>query len=77
MASEYLKWKYRDVKPEEKRELTPAEKRANWWHYHKWHVALGAVLLLAAGSILWHVLGVGQPHPDKPGGIARCTDQIA
>ena len=51
MASEYLKWKYRDVKPEEKRELTPAEKRKNWWHYHKWHVALAALLLAIAADI--------------------------
>ncbi len=64
MASEYLKWKYRDVKPEEKRELTPAEKRANWWHYHKWHIAIAAVLVLSVGSILWHVLGVGEAKPD-------------
>lgn len=64
MASEYLKWKYRDVKPEEKRELTPAEKRANWWDYHKLHLALGAVLLLALGSIAWRVLGVGETAPD-------------
>ncbi len=64
MASEYLKWKYRDVKPDVPRELTPKEKRANWWHYHKWHVLLGAVLLLAAGNILYHVLGIGQVKPD-------------
>ena len=30
MAGEYFRWKYRDVKPEEKRELTKAEKRASW-----------------------------------------------
>ena len=64
MASEYLKWKYRDVKPEEKRELTPAEKWANWWDYHKWHLALGLILLLALGSIAWHVLGMGEADPD-------------
>ena len=37
MASEYWKWKFKDVRPEEKRELTPEEKRKNWWHYHRWH----------------------------------------
>ena len=28
MASEYLKWKYRDVKPDQTVELTPRQKRA-------------------------------------------------
>ena len=64
MASEYLKWKYRDVKPEEHRELTPAEKRKNWWHYHKWHVIIGAVLLGIAVDLLLHALEIGQIKPD-------------
>ena len=64
MASEYLKKKYQDVKPEPKIQLTPAQKRKNWWHYHKWHVLLAALLLLAAGDILRHVLGIGQIRPD-------------
>ena len=64
MASEYLKWKYRDVKPDEPIQYTPAEKRRNWWHYHKWHVAVGVVLALAVGNILYHVLGIGQVRPD-------------
>ncbi len=64
MASEYLKWKYRDVKPEEKRELTPREKRANWWHYHKWHVGIGVILALSVGSICWSALGIGKVKPD-------------
>lgn len=61
MASEYLKWKYRDVEPDEKRELTPEEKRKNWWYYHKWHVAIGVVLLSILGSIVWNAL-----HQVKP-----------
>ena len=64
MASEYLKWKYRDVKPDEPIEYTAAEKRRNWWHYHKWYIAAGAVLLLAAGSIRYHALGIGHSAPD-------------
>lgn len=64
MASEYLKWKYRDVQPDAPIELTPAQKRANWWHYHKWQIILGAVLLLCLGDILLHALGVGQIRPD-------------
>ena len=64
MASEYLKWKYRDVQPWERRELTPAEKRRNWWHYHKWHVVIGVVLLGIAVDLAVHALGIGQVKPD-------------
>ena len=64
MASEYLKWKYRDVKPREKKELTPAEKRKTWWYYHKWRLAAGIVLALAGAGIIRQVLGVGRVEPD-------------
>ena len=29
-----------DLVPEKTRELTPAEARANWWHYHWYYVVL-------------------------------------
>lgn len=61
MASEYLKKKYKDVKPDEKRELTPAEKRRNWWDYHKWHVVIAFVLLAILVSNVWSAL-----HQVKP-----------
>ena len=64
MASEYLKWKYRDEKPEERRALTPKEKRKNWWHYRKWHAVLGAALAGMALSLVCNILGVGQVKPD-------------
>ena len=64
MASEYLKRKYRDVKPDEKVELTPAEKRKNWWYYNKWYVAAGVLLVLAAANLIWNWLGRGEPTPD-------------
>lgn len=64
MASEYLKWKYKDVKPREKVELTPAEKRKNWWHYHKWHILIGAVLVIIGGNLIYSALGIGQIRPD-------------
>ena len=64
MASEYLKWKYRDEKPREKRELTPAEKRKNWWYYHKWHVVGGAALVFLAAALLYQMLGIGEIRPD-------------
>ena len=65
MASEYLKWKYRDVRPDEPPPpLTPKERVANWWHYHKWHMAIGAALLFALLDIGLHVAGFGREAPD-------------
>lgn len=65
MASEYLKWKYRDVKPDEPpRELTKKEKAANWFYYYKWWLLAGAVLIAILGSILWNALGIGKVRPD-------------
>ncbi len=64
MASEYLKSKYRDIRPDKPVELTPEQKRANWWHYHKWHVLLGAGLLLVTGYLLARALGFGEVKPD-------------
>ena len=64
MASEYYKWKYRDVKPEEKRELTAAEKRKNWWDYHKWMVAAGVGAAALLVVLICSALGIGQTKPD-------------
>ena len=65
MASEYLKWKYRDVKPDEPPPpLTRKERLVNWWLYHKWHVAIGAVLLFALLDIGLRVAGFGREEPD-------------
>ena len=64
MASEYLKWKARNEKPREKTVLTPAEKRANWWDYHKWHVGIGIVLLLIMFDLAKSALHIGEPQYD-------------
>ena len=64
MAGEYYRWLARDVKPEEKRELTPEEKRRNWWHYHKWHVVIGVVVLLLAVNLGMDVLTDYMSAPD-------------
>lgn len=84
MASEYLKWKYRDERREEQAELTPAEKRKNWWHYHKWHVVLGVVLVGIGVNLAARALGLGQVRPDYqvayvgtdplPGGTAAAIE---
>lgn len=62
MASEYLKWKYRDVQPDAPVERTKKQRRQNWWHYHKWHVGIGVLAAAIAGNLAWHVLT--QVHPD-------------
>ena len=41
-----------DLVPEKTRELTPAEARANWWHYHWYYVVLIAAAVLAVGSLM-------------------------
>ena len=61
MASEYLKKKYRDVKPDAPLELTKTEKWKNWWHYYKWHVGIALVLLAITGSIMWNTLSRAEP----------------
>lgn len=39
--------------PREMPAMTPAQRRANWWHYHWFWVLLGLAALLAAGRIAW------------------------
>lgn len=62
MASEYLKWKYRDVKPEKPASMTATQRRKNWWYYHKWHVLAAVVVLLIAADWAWNILS--QVRPD-------------
>lgn len=65
MASEYLLKKAREsYVPEEVRELTPAEKRRNWWHYYKWHVIIGTILVLCLANILGNAFGIWKVKPD-------------
>lgn len=67
MASEYMKWKSRDVTPvttEEEEELTPEEKRKNWWYYHKWHLIIGVIALIALVHFLYDIFGIGEIKPD-------------
>ncbi len=62
MASEYLKWKYRDVQPDKPVELTKKQRRQNWWHYHKWYVGIGVAAALIAANLIWHA--ATQVYPD-------------
>lgn len=71
MASEYLKKKYQDVKPDEKVELTAAQKRANWWYYHKGWVLLGAILAIGSFFLIRDIFF--RPVPDYQVGIVTKT----
>lgn len=64
MASEYLKKKYQDVKPDKPRELTKEEKRKNWWYYNKWYIVAAVAGVLIAADLVWGFLGRGEPAPD-------------
>ena len=64
MASEYLKWKSRDVQPDAPLVLTKKQKVFNWWHYHKWFVIGGAVLLGITLYLIGNALGIGKTQPD-------------
>ena len=61
MASEYLKWKYRDVQPDAPVERTKKQRRQTWWHYHKWHVGIGVLAVAIVGNLAWHILTQVQP----------------
>ena len=64
MAGEYVRWLARDVKPEQKRELTREEKRRNWWDYNKWYVLAGIAALILAANLLHTVLHAAENRPD-------------
>lgn len=64
MAGEYYRYLARDVKPQEKRELTPREKRQNWWHYHKWHLVIGLVCAAMLASVVSGAVRNKRNEPD-------------
>lgn len=65
MASEYLLKLAREQElPEKKRELTPKEKRQNWWHYHKGYVLAGVAVALFMAAVIRDVFFDRAPEPD-------------
>ena len=64
MAGEYVRWLARDVKPAEKKELTPEEKRRNWWAYHRWYVLIGVAGLILATNPVFDAVSNVRAAPD-------------
>lgn len=53
--------------PEPPHEMTPREKRANFWHYNKWYFLIGAVV---AALLAWFIYDlVSQVEPDYTVGL--------
>ncbi|MBQ6235336.1 MAG: hypothetical protein IJK54_05420 [Clostridia bacterium] len=68
MASEYLKKKAQEElmceQPEAPVVLTRKDRVENWFHYHWYWIAIGAVILIVVFTMLWNVLGIGKVRPD-------------
>ncbi len=64
-----------DLIPEKPRTLTPAEARANWWHYHWYYVAAIAATVLLIGYFVWS--RVTEVKPDYTVAVVSRTDPDA
>lgn len=52
------------IKSEGPENLSVSERRKNWWHYYKWYVVCGAVLLGIVIDIAGNALGLWKKYPD-------------
>ena len=64
MAGEYVRWLARNEKPREKRELSPEEKRRNWWEYHKWYVIAALVCAVLLADLVYDMVTSRREQPD-------------
>ncbi len=48
----------------DKQNYTRWQRFSNWFYYNKWYLAIGALVLYVAGTMIWNVLGIGQIRPD-------------
>lgn len=56
-----LNIKPEDLKPDAPRQLTKKEKAANWWHYHRVHLAAAALGLVMVGWLAADLLNKENP----------------
>ena len=54
----------REYLSREPRQYTKKEKLQNWFYYNKWWLAVAALIVYVAGSMIWNALGIGQTKPD-------------
>lgn len=52
------------IQAESSEKLTGTKKWKNWWHYHKWYVIIGVILLGIACDLIGNALGLWQKSPD-------------
>lgn len=52
------------MQSENQKNLTGKEKWKNWWHYYKWYVVCGIILLAIAADLIGNALGLWQKSPD-------------
>ena len=64
MAGEYVRWLARNEKPREKREISPEEKRRNWWAYHKWYVIAALVCAVLLADLVYDMVTSRREQPD-------------
>lgn len=64
MANKDWNWKYRDIQPDHPVQLTPKQKRSNWWDYHKWYVVIAGVLLIIVLDLFRSIVGGRITVPD-------------
>lgn len=52
------------IQSENREALTKSQKWKNWWHYHKWYVVCGVIVLGIACNVIGSALGIWEKTPD-------------
>ncbi|MCM1385911.1 MAG: hypothetical protein NC231_01175 [Bacillus sp. (in: Bacteria)] len=52
------------IQSDSQKNMTKAERRKNWWHYYKWYVVCGIIMLLIVCNIVSTSLGLFDKSPD-------------
>lgn len=52
------------IKSDAAENMTKPEKWKNWWHYHKWYVVWGVIVLGISCNLIGHALGLWEKQPD-------------
>lgn len=51
------------IRSDSRETMTKAEKRKNWWHYYKWYVVCGILLLMIVCNMIGNALGFFEKSP--------------